>query len=156
MVDKAEVEAFLFLEARLADENRYEEWGDLWTDDAIYWVPSNDYDYDPLHHVSIIYDDRNRIQDRIDRLKSGSAWAQQPQSRLCRVISNVEVEVKPDGDIEVRSKFTLGEIRRGRQATYFASQLHTLRQTNDGLRMASKKVMLINNDEPINNLSFLI
>lgn len=156
MVDRSEIEAFLFREARLADESRYEEWGALWTDDAVYWVPANEDDYDPTHHVSIIYDDRNRIQDRIDRLKSGSAWAQQPQSRLRRLISNIEIESLSNGEFEVRSNFALGEIRRGRQTTYFAAQIHRLRETSDGLRMAGKKVMLINNDEPINNLSFLV
>ena len=35
------VEAFLYTEARLADEARYAEWEALWEDDAIYWVPAH-------------------------------------------------------------------------------------------------------------------
>ena len=46
-LDSRTIEAFLYREARLADENRYDEWLALWTDDARYWIPSNSYDYDP-------------------------------------------------------------------------------------------------------------
>ena len=83
--DIREVEAFLYMEARLADENRYDDWAALWTEDALYWLPANIDDYDPNFHISIIYDDRSRTQDRIDRLKSGGAWAQEPRSRMRRI-----------------------------------------------------------------------
>lgn len=157
MIEKAEADAFLYREARLADENNYQEWLALWTDDAIYWLPANKDDYDPHRHVSIIYDDRSRLQDRVDRLASGSAWAQEPKSRLRRVISNIEIEAGASSDeVLVRSNFVLGELRRGRQTTYYAAQVHRLRRTPQGIRMAFKKVMLLNNDEPINNLSFLV
>lgn len=154
---KDAIEAFLFHEARLADENRYDEWFALWTEDVRYWVPANLDDYDPDEHVSIIYDNRERLQDRIDRLKSGGAWSQEPQSRMRRLISNVQIE-PPDRPNEVRvvSNFVLGELRRGREAVYFAQQKHRLRVTADGLRMAAKTVLLVKNNEPLHNLSFLI
>ena len=72
VADKHLVERFLFLEARLMDEHRYKEWLALWTDDGVYWVPCNDDDIDPKRHVSIIYDDRERLEQGIDRLLSGS------------------------------------------------------------------------------------
>jgi len=156
-VDRRAVEDFLYLEARLADENRYDEWAALWTEDALYWVPANMDDYDPRQHLSIIYDDREGIQDRVDRLKSGAAWAQEPRSRMRRVVSNFEIE-PPDagGDITVASNFVLGELRRGLQAAYFARQIHRLRPSPAGFKLAYKKVMLINNNEAIHNLSFIL
>jgi 3-phenylpropionate/cinnamic acid dioxygenase small subunit len=152
-----EIEAFLYKEARLADENRYDEWTALWTDDAIYWIPANIDDYDPREHISIVYDDRERLQDRVDRLKSGAAWAQEPRSRIRRLVSNIEVE-PPDakGEITASSNFVLGDLRRGTQTVYFARQIHRLRRTPQGLRLAYKKVILLNNNEPIHNLSFII
>src|SRR5579863_8655887 len=151
------IEQFLYLEARLADEGRYQEWASLWTDDGIYWIPANADDYDPNHHLSIIYDDREGIQDRIDRLDTGKAWAQAPKSRMRRLISNIEHRgTAENGDIEVYSNFVLGELRRGLQTVYFAQQLHRLRPAAEGLKMSLKKVMLINNDEPIHNLSFIV
>jgi 3-phenylpropionate/cinnamic acid dioxygenase small subunit len=152
-----EIEAFLYKEARLADENRYDEWAGLWTDDAIYWLPANSDDYDPHQHISIIYDDRERLQDRVDRLKSGAAWAQEPRSRIRRVVSNIEIEPPADsGEVTVSSNFVLGDLRRGLQAVYFARQIHRLRPSAEGLKLAYKKVMLLNNNEPIHNLSFII
>ncbi len=154
---KEAVEAFLYLEARLADESRYDEWLALWTEDACYWVPANSDDYDPNARVSIIYDDHGALQDRIARLKSGAAWAQEPQSRMRRSVTNIELGA-PDGsdDIRVLSNFVLGELRRGRQTVYFAQQRHRLRQTAGGLRMAAKTILLVNNNEPIHSLSFLL
>jgi 3-phenylpropionate/cinnamic acid dioxygenase small subunit len=156
-ISRAAVEAFLFQEARLADENRYEEWLALWTDDAVYWVPTNIDDYDPDEHVSIIYDDRERLEIRIARLKSGGAWSQEPQSRMRRIISNIQIEpaARPD-EIAVISNFALGEMRRGRETVYFAQQKHRLRSTSEGLRMAAKTVLLVRNNEPLHNLSFII
>lgn len=154
MINRQDVEAFLYLEARLADENRYDEWAALWTDDAIYWVPSNTYDYDPTQRISIIYDDRGRIQDRVDRLKSGGAWAQEPRSRLRRMISNIEIEQAAEPT--VRSNVVIGELRRGLQTVYFAQQIHRLRMVDGAIRLAFKKVNLINNNEPIHNLSFIV
>jgi 3-phenylpropionate/cinnamic acid dioxygenase small subunit len=156
-VNVREVEEFLYREARFADENRYDEWLALWTDDATYWVPANKDDYDPSHHVSIIYDRRDRLQDRIDRLKSGAAWSQEPRSRMRRVISNIEILPPAEsGEITVHSNFILGELRRGLQTMYFAGQIHRLRRSADGLKLVFKKVMLLNNDEPIHNLSFIV
>jgi benzoate/toluate 1,2-dioxygenase beta subunit len=60
-----EVEQFVYLEARLADELRYDEWESLWTDDAVYWVPSGADDIDPNTQMSIIFDNRSRIGTRI-------------------------------------------------------------------------------------------
>jgi benzoate/toluate 1,2-dioxygenase subunit beta len=74
-----------------------------------------------------------------------------------RLISNIEIgPIAENGDIEVYSNFVLGELRRGLQAVYFAGQIHRLRPDRTGFKLAFKKVMLINNNDPIHNLSFLI
>src|SRR5437773_1767250 len=83
--NREQIEAFLYREARLIDEHRYDEWLSLWTDEAIYWVPCNEDDTDPERQVSIIYDDRVRLGERVARLQSGAAWAQEPKSRMRRV-----------------------------------------------------------------------
>ena len=153
------VEAFLYKEARLADEHAYDEWLALWCEapaPLIYWVPVNEDDYDPTHHLSIIYDDRERLCDRLDRLKSGAAWAQEPRSRMRRLIGNIEIGAVVDGVAEVSSNFILGESRRGKQRSFYAQQSLHLHATPAGLRMATKKILLIDNDEPIHNLTFLI
>jgi 3-phenylpropionate/cinnamic acid dioxygenase small subunit len=154
-VDRVQVEQFIFHEARLMDENRYDEWLELWDDNALYWVPSNRDDLDPQREVSLIYDDRIRLGARILRLKSGAAYAQDPKSRMRRVISNIEL-AEADGEITTESNFMLAELRRGKQDIFAGRTIHRLRLKDGAFRMAYKKVMLVNNDEYIDNLTFLV
>src|SRR2546430_16484344 len=88
--DREQIETFLYREARLIDEHRYDEWLSLWTDDGIYWVPCNQDDTDPARQVSIIYDDRVRLGDRVAGLKSGAAGAQEAKSRMRRGVATPE------------------------------------------------------------------
>jgi 3-phenylpropionate/cinnamic acid dioxygenase small subunit len=138
------------------DEHRYDEWLALWTDDAVYWVPSNNDDLDPMQNVSIIYDDRRRISDRINRLKSGMAYAQKPPSRMRRVVSNLEVEEIGSDEVTVYSNFVLTEIRRGVRNIWSGRTVHRLRMENGDLKMGFKKVLLLENDAEIPSLVFLI
>jgi 3-phenylpropionate/cinnamic acid dioxygenase small subunit len=154
--DRASVERFVFHEARLMDEHRYDEWLELWTQDARYWVPAGAADGDPSKDVSLIYDDYVRLQGRISRLKSGVAYAQSPRSRLCRVISNFEFDEAPTSEVVVRSNFLLAEQRLGKQDVFAGSSIHRLRLSEEGFKIASKKVILINGDAFIDNLTFLL
>ena len=154
-IDRAEVERFLFREARLMDEHAYDEWLELWAGELLYWVPCNRDDSDPTREISAVYDDRARLEGRIERLKSGAAYAQDPRSRMRRLISNIEVEECGD-EIAVASNFILVELRRGREQLLGGRTLHKLRRDGDGLKMHYKKVMLVDNDRAIENLTFLI
>jgi benzoate/toluate 1,2-dioxygenase subunit beta len=155
-LDRGRVEDFLYLEARLMDTHAYDAWLALWTDDALYWVPSNEDDIDPERHVSIVYENRARLEDRIARLKSGAAYAQDPKSRLSRVVSNVEIEETRSGELLVHSVFNLTALRRRRLDIFAGRSIYRLRSDGDSFKIAYKKVLLINNDEVIHNLTFLI
>lgn len=155
-VERQRVIDFIHREARLMDEHRYDEWLSLWTDDAIYWVPCNEDDGDPEKKVSIIYDDRSRLEHRIQRLKSGLNYAQTPRSRMRRVVGNIEVEDETGDAVTVRSNFVLVELRRQHQNLWAGTTLHKLRAADSGLKMAYKKVILVNNDEELPPLGFLI
>ena len=155
-VDRHQIENFLYREARLMDEHAYDEWLSLWAEDLLYWVPCNADDIDPQRHVSIIYDTRPFLEDRIERLKSGVAYAQEPKSRLRRVVSNIEIEEGDNGEVTVYSNFNLTELRRSRQDTFAGRTIHKLRPQDSGFKITYKKVLLVNNDEVIDNLTFLI
>jgi 3-phenylpropionate/cinnamic acid dioxygenase small subunit len=154
--DREKVEQFIYHEARLMDENRYDEWLALWTDDALYWVPCGRDDIDPKREVSLIYDDRMRLETRITRLKSGTAHAQDPKSRMRRVISNLEIEERANGEVTAEANFMLAELRRGVQDIFAGRTIYHLRPEHGSFKLAYKKVLLVNNDEFIDNLTFLI
>ncbi|TBN36364.1 benzoate transporter [Paracoccus subflavus] len=151
-----EYEAFLFHEARLMDNHRLEEWLALWDRDCLYWVPCNAEEVDPNRQLSIIYDGYDQIRERVRRLSGKFAHAQQPKSRLIRVLSNIEIESADDGTITGHSTFVLGEVRLNRQVTWFGRNEHTLVRTEEGLRIRRKKVFVLNNDTPMPNMTFLI
>jgi benzoate/toluate 1,2-dioxygenase subunit beta len=149
------IEEFLYFEARLIDDHRYPEWLELWTRDGLYWVPANSDDADPARQVMIIYDNYARLEERIYRLTSGSAWAQQPRSRTRRLISNVEIR-EDNGGYAVESNCLIAELRRSKQDIFAARVLHTLRPAGDSFHIELKKVLLLNNDDAIDNLTFLV
>jgi 3-phenylpropionate/cinnamic acid dioxygenase small subunit len=155
-IDRHEVESFLYYEARLMDEGKYNEWLSLWTDDAIYWVPCNADDIDPMRHVSIIYDDRARLGERVARLLQPFMHAQDPMSRMRRIVGNVEFSEEGNDALNVESNFNLTETRKGRTDTFSGHSIYKLRRDNGSFKIASKKVLLTNNDEVIDNLTFLV
>ena len=95
MIDPRLVEQFLYREARLMDAHAFDDWYALWSEDAIYWLPCNLDDYDPAKHVSLVYENHDGLKDRIDRLKSGQAWAQDPKSRLARQSPSIPPSTSP-------------------------------------------------------------
>jgi 3-phenylpropionate/cinnamic acid dioxygenase small subunit len=155
MADDA-VERFLFREARLMDEHRYEEWLALWAEDGRYWVPCNDDDIDPTRQVSIIYDDRERLQQRVERLLSGSVLAQDPKPRMRRLVSNIEIAAGTGDELTAESNFILGFVRGETQQIWAGRSIHRLRRDGQGFKIAHKKVMLINADQEMPLLQFLI
>jgi 3-phenylpropionate/cinnamic acid dioxygenase small subunit len=150
------VAQFLYHEVRLMDENRYREWLALWEKDAIYWVPCNDDDIDPTRQVSIIYDDWGRIEERVERLVSGSVLAQDPKPRMRRIVSNIEIEEGTSDEITACSNFTLVLARGGTQQLWAGRTIHKLRRTPPSFKIFYKKVLLVNADQEMPLLQFLI
>jgi 3-phenylpropionate/cinnamic acid dioxygenase small subunit len=153
--DRYAVEQFLYREARLADEQRLDDWFALWDEDALYWVPCNEYDIDPTRQLSIIYDDRARLEDRVHRLMSSAAHSQRPRSRMRRVVGNIRFESRED-EVHTRSNFVLAELRRGRQEVWSGVSQHRLLPAGDRFTIKAKTVLLTQSDMAIDNLTFLL
>ncbi len=151
-----DVEQFIFREARLQDEHDYEAWEALWTDDAIYWVPANGDDIDPEQQMSIVYDNRSRIGVRVRQLMSGKRYTQEPRSRLRHFVSNVELLSRDGADIGVGCNVMVFESNLRGETVWAARTEYLLRREGGALKMARKKVALVNNDKPLYTLSFLI
>lgn len=152
-----EVSQFLFREARLQDENRYDDWEALWTDDGVYWIPANgDADVDPETQMSITYDNRSRIALRIRQFHTGKRHAQAPVSRLRRVVSNVEITGRNGDEIMVSANAILFESSLRGETIWGFAYRYLLRRTSDGLRMAKKTVILPNNDQALFTMAFLV
>lgn len=159
--DRAEVEQFLYREARHADESDYDAWEALWTDDALYWVPANGADTDPVREMSVIYDNRSRISTRLKQTRTGRRYAAAPASNLRRILGNIEFlggRANSAGgiDLEVGANFLLIEGRARGTQLWGGRATYRIRRSDGGLRLAYKKVVLVDNDQPLPTLGFLI
>lgn len=150
------VTAFIYKEARLQDEHQYEAWESLWTEDGVYWLPANGGDIDPEREMSIVYDNRSRITLRVRQLMTGKRHTQTPQSRLRRIVSNIELMGEEKGDIAVASNSMVFESSMRDDTIWAARNEYRLRYVGDDLRMSFKKVTLVNNEKALFTLSFLI
>ena len=89
---KAEIEQFLFLEARYIDEQRWEDWLELYLDSAIYWVPTNRHQVDPLEQASIIYEQKSGLELRVMRRKHPQAHSIDRMPESTHLISNITLD----------------------------------------------------------------
>ena len=150
-------EQFLYLEAQLMDELRLDEWFALWLETGTYWVPVDPRDSEMGTRVSIIEDDYLRLEQRVDRLKSGSVLAVEgARDAMRRVVSNVVVTADDGTRLSVESNFILGIARSAEQQFWMGRSFHELSREGESYRIAAKKVLLINSKREIPLLQFLI
>src|SRR5712691_8733200 len=152
-LDVGRCEDFLVHEARLLDEARFDEWLALFTEDAWYWVPTEPDQANPFDTVSLIYDDRRLLETRVRRLASPRIYSQEPRSRTSRMVGNVTLEETDAAAVTVRSKFQLLEYRRETQRIFGGTCLHRLVRGENGIRIAWKRVDLVNCDAPHEGLA---
>ena len=147
-------EQFLYHEARLLDTQRYEEWLELFTDDATYWVPLEQNQKDPFETSSIIHDDRTLLELRVRQARHPRAHARQPLARTVHHVGNVMVEESKDA-IRVDSTLQLVEFRNERQRLYGALVQHRLRRHGESFRIAHKRVELVNSEGELDGIAVL-
>src|SRR5215467_8458856 len=86
---------FVYDEARLIDEKRFDEWYELFAEDGYYWMPLTRDQPDGINHTSLFYEDRFLLKVRIERLKSPRSFSQQPAS-YCQHILQTPAVVESD------------------------------------------------------------
>lgn len=143
--------ALLAAEARLLDQCRYEDWLKLYSAECVYWVPATP-GGDPRREVAVAFDDRRRLEDRIFRLRTGSAWSQVPASRTVRLLSNVEVFE----NMMVRSNFLITEWRAGDTQHWAGWCGYRLKRQGANLEIEVKQVNLIDCDQSLRNPSIVL
>jgi 3-phenylpropionate/cinnamic acid dioxygenase small subunit len=149
-------EAFLYHEARLLDTQRYEEWLQLFTADATYWVPLEQGQKDPFETSSIIHDDRTLLELRVKQIRHPRAHARQPLARTVHQVSNVVQLGEANGELRVGSALTVVEFRNEKQRVYGALVEHRLRRKADTFQIAHKRVDLVNSEGELDGIAILL
>ena len=150
-----EAEQFLYREARLLDQHRLEEWLQLFAEDATYWVPLEQGQKDPYETSSIIFDDRTLLEIRVRQYRDPRAHARLPAARTCHQVGNVMILEADNDEILVGSSLVLIEFRLERQRVFGAACEHRLRRTEAGLRIATKRVDIVNSEAELDGIAFL-
>jgi 3-phenylpropionate/cinnamic acid dioxygenase small subunit len=149
------VEDFLYHEARLLDTQRYEEWLELFTDDATYWVPLEQNQNDPFETSSIIHDDRTLLGLRVQQARHPRAHARLPLARTVHQVGNVMVLSEKGQELRVTSTLNLIEWRQDKQRVWGALVEHDLRRAEGGFRIARKRVDLVNSEAELDGIAIL-
>ncbi|MCY4154697.1 MAG: aromatic-ring-hydroxylating dioxygenase subunit beta [Gammaproteobacteria bacterium] len=153
-VDLNDIQQFLYHEARLLDEQRWEEWNDLYLEDAEYWVPAAADQPDPHNHVSLIYETGLLRAVRVKRYRHPNAFSLQPKPRSVHLVSNVMLDSfdKNTSEYCVNSRFVMLQYRREQQDVFAGAYRHRLRVVKEGFKIAAKRVDLLNCDAPLENI----
>ncbi|MGB3753282.1 MAG: aromatic-ring-hydroxylating dioxygenase subunit beta [Parerythrobacter sp.] len=146
------------LEAALLDEQRFEEWLALYTQDCLYWVPVSPDMETPRDGPSHYRDDRQVMMVRTHRLANPRTFGAEPTPRTVHVISGLRTETASDNEVIVSSSQIVLEYRnRGRfeedQRTFGGRVRHTFARVDDAWKIAEKRVDLINADSAQNAMA---
>lgn len=159
---RTEAEEFLFHEADLLDRRKYDEWLKLFASDGIYWLPMED-DTDPRLVPSILYDDMTSLKMRVHQFTKRH-YSQRPPSRTVHSITNVVTEAgEREDETSVHCVVMVTELREGdylqgglgEQRLFSGHCSYRLRRA-ETLSIVCKKLLLVNREIPIVNLSFLL
>jgi 3-phenylpropionate/cinnamic acid dioxygenase small subunit len=162
-----EVEQFLYREARLLDKRRFREWLELLTEDVRYWMGSRSNRYprsskaiailDPDRYVeddltqegelAILEETKQTLSQRVARLDTGMAWAEDPPSRNRHLITNIEVEPgDAANEVKVYSNFMVYRSRaETEQDFYVGARRDLLRRVAGSWKIADRKIILDQN-----------
>ena len=143
------VERFLYRQAEMLDEKRWDDWLALFTEDGLYWMPAEEDQEDGEGVPNIFWENLDMMKMRIRRNSHPRAHSQAPQNRLCHVVSNVIVESEDaEGNVVARARFHCAEYLRYEVRSFTGRYRHFLRMTPHGYRIALQRVDLVNREGP--------
>ena len=171
---KQEIEDFLYHEADLLDERHYDEWLALLAEDVRYWMPMRrNVKVDDLEReftregrdISWFDEGKETLIRRVRQIQTGIHWAEEPQSRIAHLVSNVQLlEATPDiaeaQEVTAKCRFLIYRNRVETETDFLVGKREdTLRRvTSQGAdetwRIARRKIILDQNVLLTKNLTF--
>lgn len=152
----------VYREARLLDEERYDEWLALLSEDIVYRMALAGRRFrtdrsppTPVGRGTVFDDDFARLKLRIDRLQSGLVWAENPRNFVRRAVSNVEVySADAQNEARVHSVIVIHRNRiDGITKLLTAGRKDIWREDDDGWLLAARDIALNHAVLPDSNLN---
>lgn len=158
MID--EVCRMLFDEAQLLDSGRFDQWLELLGPDLRYWAPVRadlsraDEAAGEANRLPLFDETRDSLVLRVKRLATGFAWSEIPPTRTRRFVTNVVVDVRADGRLQVRSNLLVFKSRSPGDETLLAGQREDL-WSRDGRWLLHERKIVID-QRTVENISLLL
>jgi len=156
-VGKDDIIDFIYAETRMLDEGRYDEWLALWLADGHYWMPLDYKQTDPHLVTSLMYEDLFMLKLRVERLNGARTLSQKPKSRCHHVIQRPFVDEFDLSASRFRTNTSMHyvETRLDEQILLALTATHDLALVDGALRIANKRVDLLNSDAAFGNIQLL-
>ncbi len=166
---KQEIEDFLYQEAEILDERRYEDWLDLLCEDIRYYMPMRrNVKFGELDReftregqdINWFDEGKDTLTRRVKQILTGVHWAEEPLSRICHMVSNVQVlEAIPSHseptEVKIKSRFLVYRNRVQTETDILVGKREdVLRKANGGWNIAQRKIILDQNVLMAKNLTF--
>lgn len=168
---KREIEEFLFDEANLLDERRFGEWLDTLAEDLTYFMPMEFNVKSGTHalrettrreqEMSWFNEGKWTLRKRVEQILTGLHWAEEPLSRVCRLVSNVQLTAIGSGahgelEVDVSSRFLTYQNRcEHEQYLFVGDRKDRVRRTEQGWRLCRREIRIHQNVLLAKNLSIL-
>jgi 3-phenylpropionate/cinnamic acid dioxygenase small subunit len=150
-----EIARFIYREARLLDEKRWDAWYNLFTEDGHYWVPLTRGQPDAEFHTSLAYEDKLLLRLRIERLRRRPP-SQHPESWSQHVLQAPEIEAVDGESWQTRTAFHYSEARGDAMQMLTGVTWHQLVRQDGGLRIRLKRVELLNCDAALPSIQLFL
>lgn len=148
---------FVYAEARMLDEGRFADWLALWLPEGHYWMPLDYKQSDPETVTSLLYEDNFMLRLRVERLEGERTFSQKPKSRCHHVLNRPFVdEFDPGANRYVTTtSMHYVETRLDEQQLLAVTARHELKVIDGTIRIANKRVDLLNCDAAFGNIQLL-
>jgi 3-phenylpropionate/cinnamic acid dioxygenase small subunit len=166
---KQEMEEFLYNEAELLDERHYEEWLGLLADDVRYWMPMRrNVKFGELEReftregqdINWFDEGKDTLTRRVQQILTGVHWAEEPLSRICHMVSNVQLlHVQPSvaapAEVTVKCRFLIYRNRVETETDLLVGKREDVLCRVEGQwKIRQRKVILDQNFLLAKNLTF--
>lgn len=158
MITQPDIVAFVYHEARLLDEHRFDEWLNLFAPDGRYWMPLELGQADRRLTASLMDEDLFLLRLRVERLKGNRTYSQKPKSRCHHVLQQPQIDVFDPmaGRYVSWTAMHYVETRLDQQEFYAAWATHELTEIDGSLRIQMKRVDLVNCDAAFGSIQLFL
>jgi 3-phenylpropionate/cinnamic acid dioxygenase small subunit len=151
-----QVTAFVWAEGDMLDHGEFDTWLNLWTDKGTYIIPIDPKEEDFENSLNYAYDDHHMRELRVQRLTGGESISTSPQPRTVRTLSRFRVLFEDAEHVTVRCAQNVREFRKDSLKHYSADIVYELQRAGESFKIQRKLIRLINSDDTLAGIGYIL